>query len=314
LALGRVGEQDSSIEELVRTRMNDPDEQTRINATISMTLLGKWNHDVIPILAKALSSSNESVAKGSSKALYIIGEKKPDLVIPVLLEALSAETPVAAVHALPALKKLKKVSAGALPKIVEMYDKSDAETKSDILDAVAVIDESGDYAIPLCLKALNEENPLDRREALISLMRFRGKASNFLDEVIQGLEDKDVENRALALGILRGSGADLTKAAPQIARMVDDSDMRVKNSAVATLGNISPPSTTSLQALQKALRDKDYRTRIAAVNALRILGASTPTEIIPVLKDALESESYDPVKRILTSALENLNKKNSSSN
>jgi len=261
-----------------------------------------------------LSSANESVAKGSSKALYIIGEKKPDLVIPVLLEALSAETPVAAVHALPALKKLKKVSAGALPKIVEMYDKSDAETKSDILDAVAVIDESGDYAIPLCLKALNEENPLDRREALISLMRFRGKASNFLDAVIQGLEDKDVENRALALGILRGSGADLAKAAPQIARMVDDSDMRVKNSAVATLGNINPPSTTTLQALQKALKDKDYRTRIAAVNALRILGASTPTEIIPVLKDALESESYDPVKRILTSALENLNKKNSSSN
>ncbi len=77
MALGRVGEQDSSIEELIRTRMNDTDEQTKINATISMTLLGKWNDDVIPILAKSLSSSNESVAKGSSKALYIIGEKNP---------------------------------------------------------------------------------------------------------------------------------------------------------------------------------------------------------------------------------------------
>ena len=312
LALGRVGEQDSSIEELIRIRMNDPDDQTRINATISMTLLGKGNDEVIPILAKSLSNSNESVAKGSSKALSLIGEKKPDLVIPVLLEALNAATPVAAVHALPALKKLKKEAAAALPRIVEMYDKSDTETKLDILDAVAVIDESGDYAIPICLKALKEENPLDRREALISLMRFRAGASTFFDAVVEELEDKDVENRVLALGILRGSGASLTKAAPQIARMVDDPDMRVKNSAIATLGSMNPPSTINLDALRRALKDKDYRTRIAAVNALRTLGASDPEQITPVLKDALESESYDPVKRILTATIEDLKKNNSS--
>lgn len=308
LALGRVGDKDSSVPDLVKNRLNDPDEQTRVNATISMTLLGQWSDDVIPILAKSLGHTNESVARGASKALFIIGEKKPELVVPLLIQALSPETPVSAVHALPALKKLKAASSEALPKIVAMYDKADNDTKADILDAVSVIDESGDYAIPLSLKLLKEENPLDRREALISLMRFRTKAPTFFDAVVEALKDKDVENKLLALGILRGSGEDLTKAAPEIVALVDDPDMRLRISAINTLGSIPSPPTVILETLQKKLGDKDYRVRIAAVKAISIIGMSEPQQIVPVLKNAIESESYDPVKRLLNSTIHDLEK------
>lgn len=304
LALGRVGEGDQSVEKLIKKYVSDSDKQTHVNATIAMALMGKWNDDDIPILAEALGAENESTAKGASKALSMIGEQKPEKVIPVLVETLDSKTPGAAVHALPALKKLKKHAGSALPKIIAMYEKSDEDTKSDILDTVSAIDESGDFAVPICLKALKASNPLDRREALIALMRFRSKAHAFFDSLVEELKDKDVENRLLALGLIRGLGPDLSKAAPEIIKLLADSDMRIKNSAISTLGSIKSPSPEIIEALQNALNDRDYRTRIAAVNALRVVGKSDPSRIKPLLEKALNSESYDPVKRLITAALE----------
>ncbi|MGP8282857.1 MAG: HEAT repeat domain-containing protein, partial [Desulfomonilaceae bacterium] len=173
-------------------------------------------------------------------------------------------------------------------------------------DAVSAIDESGDFAVPICLKALKENNPLDRREALIALMRFRTKAPAFFDSLIEELKDKDIENRLLALGLIRGLGTDLGKAAPEIIPLLTDPDMRVRNSAISTLGSIKSPPAEVVEALQKALNDKDYRTRIAAVNALRVIGKSEPERITPILEQALSTESYDPVKRLETAALEEL--------
>jgi HEAT repeat protein len=306
LALGRVGERDHSVEELVKKYLDDPDKQTQMNATIAMALLGTWDEKEIPTLGEALGNKNESTAKGASKALSMIGEQNPEKVIPVLVEALDSKTPVAAVHALPALKKLKKQAGPALPKIIAMYEKSDEDTRSDILDAVSAIDESGDFAVPICLKALREDNPLDRREALIALMRFRSKAPTFFDSLVEELKDKDVENRLLALGLIRGLGPDLGKAAPEIIQLLTDPDMRVRNSAISTLGSIKSPRAEVIEALQKALNDRDYRTRVAAVNALRVIGKSEPERVTPILEQALGAESYDPVKRLETAALEEL--------
>ena len=226
---------------------------------IAMALLGKWREDDAPALAKALGSSNESTAKGASKALSMIGEQKPDTVVPLLIEALSAKTPVSAVHALPALKKLKKVSVSALPKIVEMYDKSDPDTKSDILDAVSAIDDSGDFAVPVCLKALKESNPLDRREALIALMRFESRASTFFDAVVEELEDKDIRNRLLALGIIRGLGPECAQSRDTDNDAAGRFGYACENSAISSLGAMKLPFSEVILGLEKALKDKDHR-------------------------------------------------------
>ncbi|MFA6223495.1 MAG: HEAT repeat domain-containing protein [Desulfomonilaceae bacterium] len=144
-------------------------------------------------------------------------------------------------------------------------------------------------------------------------MRFRSKAPAFLDVISGELKDKDVENRLLALGIIRGLGPNADKVAPEILKLLEDPDMRVKVAAISTLGAIKSPSTTVMVGLEKALKDKDYRTRVAAINALKALGESAPAKVTPVLEQALSSESYDPVKRLITAAVEELKKTKSSS-
>lgn len=309
LSLGKLAQGDSIVEDLIRQKLNDQDKQSSSNAVIALALMGKYDDAALPVIADSLASSNETTAKTAARALGSIGTEKPGVVLPLLLKALDDKNSSAARNALPALRKMKKDASPALPKVAAMFAGADAATRSDVLDTVSALDEKGDFSLPIFVKSLESDDPIDRREALLGLLRLKAAWREFLAPVISILDDPDVENRMVMVGILKGIANESDQAAGALTSMTSDSDMRVKNAAISALSQLNKPSPEVMLALTKTVREKDHRVRMASIGSLKRLGVSDPDSVIPILSDALGQESYDPAKRLIKSALEELEQK-----
>ncbi len=306
LSLGRLGSGDAAVEELVRRKLDDPDKLLHSNAIIALALMGKYDDATLPVLADSLASPNESTSKAAARALGAIGPEKPDKVAPLLIKALDDKNSKAAKHALPALRKMKKDASAALPKVAAMFADADASTRSEILDTVAALDEKGDYSLPIFVKSLESDDPIDRKEALLGLLKFKSGWQEFMGPLLKTINDPEVENRMVVIGILKGVANDSDKAASALVTMTDDPDIRVRNSAISGLSQIKTPSGEVLTALTKTVTDKDHRVRMASIGSLKRLGGEVPDKVIPILSDALNQESYDPAKRLIKAALEEI--------
>ncbi|MGD9817499.1 MAG: HEAT repeat domain-containing protein [Desulfomonilaceae bacterium] len=306
LSLGRMGQGDAGVEELIRQRLNDEDSLIRSNSIIALAMMGIYEESTIPKLTEALASPKEATAKAAGRALASIGPEKPELVLPLLIKALDDRESNAPKYALPALRKMKKTASSALPKIASMFSDADPATRSEILDTVSALDEKGDYSLPIFIKSLDSDDPIDRKEALIGLLKFRSNWRDFIVPLMRMLDDPDVENRLVVVGILKNIINDSDQAAGALISLTDDQDIRVKNSAISALSQSKNPSKEILLALGKTVNDKDHRVRIASIGSLRRLGMDTPDMIIPILSDALGNENYDPAKRLIKAALEEL--------
>lgn len=306
LSLGRLSQGDANVEGLLRQTLTDEDPMLRSNALVALALMGKYDEADLPQIATALASSSESTAKAAARALGAIGVEKPDKTLPLLMKALDDQDSNAAKHALPALRKMKKDAAPALPKIAAMFAGSDAATRSDVLDTVAALDEKGDYSLPIFVKSLESSDAIDRKEALIGLLKFKSSWREFIAPLIGMLDDPEVENRMVVVGILKGIANESDQAASALTSMTSDADIRVKNSAISALSQLKNPSGEVLLALSKTVTEKDHRVRMASIGSLRRLGVDVPDQVIPILNEALNQESYDPAKRLIKAALEEL--------
>lgn len=309
LSLGRLAHGDSMVEDMIREKLQDQDRLSASNAIIALALMGKYDDGGLPVISDSLANSNETVAKAAARALGSIGVEKPDLVLPLLIKALEDKNSTAARNALPALRKMKKDALPALPKVAAMFAGADAATRSDVLDTVSALDEKGDFSLPIFVKSLESDDPIDRREALLGLLRLKSAWKEFLAPLVGIMDDPDVENRMVIVGILKGIANESDQAASGLVSITSDSDIRVKNAAISALSQISKPSTEVMAALTKTVREKDHRVRIASIGSLRRLGISDPDSVIPILSDALGQESYDPAKRLIKSALEEIEQK-----
>ncbi len=306
LSLGRLVHGDSIVEDIIRQRLKDEDKLMVANAVIALALMGKYDDADLPVIAASLASSKESVSKAAARALGSIGLEKPDLVLPLLMKSLDEKDSIAAKNALPALRKMRKEAVPALPKIAAMFSVTDPVTRSEVLDTVSALDEKGDYSLPIFVKSLDSNDPIDRKEALLGLLKFKSSWKEFIAPLMGVLDDTDIENRMVMVGILKGISNESDQAASALISMTSDPDIRVKNAAINALSQISRPSNELMDALSKSVREKDHRVRMASIGSLRRLGVTAPDQVEPILHDALNQESYDPAKRLIKSALEEI--------
>ncbi|HMK35629.1 MAG TPA: HEAT repeat domain-containing protein [Desulfomonilaceae bacterium] len=202
---------------------------------------------------------------------------------------------------------MKTQAVPALQKIAALYDKAEPMDRIEIVDALVAIDTHGDHALPVLIKALKEPDPQDRKEALMSVLRFRSKADEFLGPLSDSLSDSDLENRLLTIGIIKGLGEKGVKAVPKLIVLIDDPDLRVRNAAISALGAF-PPEPNIFQALDKAMKDRDSRVRMTAIGILRRIGTADPQKASVILEQALAAETNDQTKRSISSALDSLKK------
>lgn len=306
MSLGRLGKGDPRVETELHNFAKDSDSLSQVNAVIALAALGKTDDSVIPVLMKALDSEEKATAKAAVRALAVAGGKVPEKVVPTIIQILSKKG--SQENALRVLRNMREAAKPALPAIAGIYDSADPATRLEIMDAVVAIDKEGDYAIPVLVKLLKAADPLDRKEALVGLMRYRNRADGFLDPVADVLKDRDIEVKILATRVIRGSGKYSPKVTSQLVDLSQDPDIRVRKEAIGTLGSFKPFPHEALAALEKCLKDQNPAIRTAAAAQLGYVVREYPEEVTKILESALAAEHDERAKRAIASTIKRLPK------
>lgn len=92
------------------------------------------------------------------------------------------------------------------------------------------------------------------------------------------LRTGDANERTIAASQLGKIGPDAKSAVPDLTRVLDDEDSRVRRLSLGALVRIDPTYTRLRAAFAKALRDEDFDVRMAAIRASKLIGeAAIPT-------------------------------------
>ncbi len=271
-----------------------------------------WPHwerstkDSLQTLITALESKEYGTAKASERVLGDWGLHNPGTILPSLLEILKKPVSSSRTYVIRILRKMKDHAVSALPILVDIYDQSDAAVRTEIVDAVSAIDASGDYSIPIFGKALKEDSPYDRKEALIGLIRYKNRPELILGPISGALKDTEPENRLLAVGIIRGMGQQAQGAWQDLFALTNDPDVRVRSAVISAIGSLKPLPPEALGILHQTIKDNDSRVRMATINSLRQVGADHPKEALSVLAPALEKESNDQTKKLISTVIKAL--------
>jgi HEAT repeat protein len=145
-------------------------------------------------------------------------------------------------------------------------------------------------AIPILIKALQDENPSIRERAAYSLGNIGTEASiASLSKALLEDEDSSVRERAAySLGNIgtEASIASLSKA------LLEDEDSSVREVAVHSLGNIG--SNTTIPCLIQGINDEDYSVHISAANALIKIGSKLAiSSLIKCLESIEDDRRYN---------------------
>jgi HEAT repeat protein len=184
----------------------------------------------------------------------------------------------------------------------------DQQNRLAVLNTVYELDPSGEYALPVCIKALGDADPAIRKEALVGAVRYRSRLATFKEHFIESLKDPVEENRLLAIAIVKGFGNKAVEAIPNLIALCKEGTPKVRISALSCLGVFSPPSAEMIGVLEEALQDKDEKVKMAALSSLRTLGQSNPEAVILILEKALDAEREQRTKRSIVAALDALKK------
>jgi HEAT repeat protein len=307
-SLGRLGNGAHNVEEALHKFLDDPDPLTKLNATIALASVGKAEDSVIPTLLTAIGNKDEATAKAAGRVLGNLAIDKPDKVLPGVMKSLDQNEEPAVINTLKVLRQMKTAAAPAVQKISALYDKSDAQVRMEILDTLAAIDSEGDQAIPVLVKALKAPEPMVRKEALMGVMRYRSKADLFLEPLTESMKEGDLENRLLAIGIVRGLGQSGQKSIPTLETLAEDPNVRVRIAAISALATFRPPREEVLEKLGRTLKDSDNAVKMATVGALRQMGFTYPEKVTELLQSALQIEKNEQARRSMASVLAGLSK------
>jgi HEAT repeat protein len=307
LALGRVGKGDEKVQAHLAKFIDDTDHLVKLDAIIAVAGIGGLDDSTIPVLLSALGNKDEATAKAAGRVLSDVAVKDPEKVLPGLVQVLDRKEQSSLVNALRVLKRMRSRASSTLPKIVALYDEVKPVDRIEVIEALEAIDAKGDHAIPVLIKALKGPDPQDRKDALLSILRFRSRSDEFIGPLADSLNDSDPENRILAIGIIRGLGEKGSAAIPKLIALIDDPDVSVRTKAIGALSSFEADQKV-FEGLQKAMRDSDTQVRMATIGTLRRVGVADPEKAIEILQQALTTESNDPTKRAISSALESLKK------
>ncbi len=306
LSLGVLGSGVGAVERVLAQLQADPDASIKANVKIAKALIGPTDESDILILIEALGSKETSATDSAIKALKRFGKRAPEKLIPALVEAVKSNEQPVGKNALKVLAAMKDAGQTALPSIVAAYDNFDPKNRFLVLRTAIEIDVTGDHAIPLCMKALEDPEVMTRQEALKGALRHKTKLEGHFAPLVKSLKDTDEENKLLAIAMIKGIDNRAAEAVPSLIDLTKESNQTVRISAISALGSLNPPTKEAVAAVGAAIKDKDEKVRTTALSVLRNAGRRAPEMVIPVLEEALQTEHGQKTKRSIMAVLDGL--------
>jgi HEAT repeat protein len=308
--------------ELLRTVLHDDDYYNRQGAA---TVLAKLGKPAIPILVDAVMHGKDSVATSACFGLGQMGEPGTE----GLMEATKSD--VVRVHwtvlkELVAIKSLK-----ALPPLLNMLKEADEDDRA--WAAYQLMEIKAAESVEALGAALRDESA-KVREAAADALATIGKPA--VGQMIAATTLPDPEVRMTAIRGLALAGD--SSAVPTLIQLLKDESLEVRRAAIRALvkvgdkGAIEPlieklgdedkdiithakmalfhMGSESVEALAAALKHKDLKVRL---NAIEVLGLIGDARAVPALRELAATRPQEPdgaeAKRVLNMILRSLQKR-----
>ena len=266
--------------------LQDQDILVRREAVSAISQLGEA---ATSELLKGVTREEIEIRRYSAQLLGRIA-RDAEIVVPVLMEAMSDEDISVRWIAIKSLGKFRDKAGDAAPLLDTVLKREQAYyIRREAIDALSKIGPAAEAALPGLLLVLEDQEPELRQTALKIVGKFGPKAAPALPLVKQWLDDKDLALRKAALDTwARLKGAE---AVPELLLALQDENGEVRQQALNALARMQPiPRTDAVvPALIATLSDEDPKVRAPAVGILGRLGRDS-AEAVPNLTTALEDE------------------------
>lgn len=260
------------------TKGNAPQELIRLNARLALARIGT---PAVSALIEALKEKREGVAPLAGEALgWIL--PPPKQAVAALRAALRNDRSHAAVYAR-SLGQLGSLAQSAISDVLDLL----AETASRPEAAVALVNmdpKLADKAVPPLIRDLQADDEKQRQAAVMAVARLGPASQPAAAALITLLRD-----RLLSKMEIEALGEIWTRAIPDLASLLKDSQVEIRQRAVLALGQIGPAAHAALQPLIAALSDRDDTVRVGAAQIMQTLGPQA-REAIPALIANLQAQ------------------------
>ncbi len=334
-----VEKDDPKAIDLLIENLKDKNKEVRLAATQGLTILA--SPKAIPALVEALDDTNAEVR---SSAIVALGELKSSQTMPNLVKALQDKNKNVRAKAAFVLSKFPTLTSEAILALVlalednsdqarifavKTLEKMEQEKCKTIIRKTIVVDKYnriadnvkqpkqniiGEKILSVFIKALDDSEKIVREQSALELIEIARKneaaISNnltFQDVLIKIVEGKfSSYARANALSLLSKSKD--SKTTNIFIKILQDTNSDLRDTAIEMSAEIVRENKALakevMPILCKAVEDKNWGVRRAAISALAEIAEIGDNQAIAALSKALEDNSLD----VYCSAIEVLEK------
>jgi len=259
-----------------------------VKTDISEFVPGVVPRKAIPLsdeaIAHLITSLEDDYAPMRRSSVYALMTVPPDSkhrarVVGLIIKRLEDPEERVWTMALAAVSEFGPQAAPALNRLSDMFQKEEYLDRQDfVANAISALGETAAPAVPMLAKALRDDRPEVRANAVIALSGIGTKVEGVLPALHLAAKDPVEMIRQEAEQAIGSS-----EVGELVARL-DDPDPKVKRSAVTILSSMGPAAEPALPRLIALLRDPDEMIAEIAVQAIAEVG----TPALPALTEPLE--------------------------
>jgi len=257
----------------LRAALGDADAHVRIFALMGLTRLDAWAPEDAALLAQLAQSAEDrgGEAVQACFALGALGQRAPDVVVPVLVRIVRGRDDNLRYQAVEALSRMGSKAAAAVPDLVQLLREGDDGYRHVVLAALGSIGPAARDALPHVQGMLSGESIQTRLWAHYAAAKITEQSPAHVAALVKALHSEDI-NRHLAALVLGTLNAEPELAVPALRGALED-EGRVVRYAAEALGKFGTVAEPSVSKLLELARHEDAQVRRSAVEALSRISA-----------------------------------------
>lgn len=258
--------------------LKDPDRPVRDRIVLALLRIGTRSADNLQAIVNGSKDGDSNTRKACIAVLQILGQDDPAIARRLTERALP-DTP-AQVREDALKRRNPKVAALIVEQVVALM-KVDGGARGPGAEILGALQNKRDESVKALMPLLSDADDGVCSGAAAALGKVGSPVP--VPKLIEIMHKRSAQVRRVAIGALALiASPDCEEALTEAVNNPDD-DNEARAQAAVGLGRIATPS--AVKTLVKALRDKDLKVQIAAVDALAVGGKSSLGTVLEALKD-----------------------------
>ena len=292
--LSSVGCKSAVSVESLRAQLKDTDYRVRIKAAQEIARIGRSADSAYPDLLAAMkeeTTANYQHLPFYTDAMVKIGQNPAT----TILQAVRSKDRLLAQCVASGLKDIDQEAAKkVVPELAMLLQDPDNDICSGAAETLQILGARATPAIQDLVQVLRNDRGICRDSAIMALGSMKREASAAIPELIAALNDREFNIRFQAVVALEDIGPEARAAIPAIREMVKTNTSAPLpgrgEGAIKRIGEFPPPP---LMELLPKLKSQEFKIRGEAFDGLRHYERSRALENIPAVLAALKTDLID---------------------